>query len=313
MKTTTTEKDENCNYEAIAEYIYIVGGKVVYSITERNTYYGNHNSEYTYKMFGATCEDGYEVSELCKDCGYTNSWTNYSHNTTYSDINLGALGLCGGSIDEYRCLVCNTVTEFLVFDYDCNWELQDTDAEGYSVYKCDWCSAVKKYKYTYTEKDENCNQTRTEEYIFILNGNVVYNAKEVSNYSEHDFENTYEMFEKTCYDGYKVICTCKDCGYTESWNSYGHDSEWEYIYLGDFGICGGYIEEGRCQACDTVTKIDYAFDCYDLTWLDVDADGYSVHKCNDCNAIFMIKSDEKGEYLIIQKDGKEIYNGSRIY
>ena len=311
-KSTTTEKDENCNYESTTEYIYIVGGKVVYSGIERDTYYNSHDSEYTYELFGATCEDGYKVTEVCKDCGYTNSWTNNYHYSDWNYIYLMELGMCGGYIEEYRCNVCDTVTNFYSYT-DCYWEWQYDGADGYSVYKCNWCNAIKKEKSTTSEKDENCNCTETHEYIFIVNGKEVYKGQQTYSWSSHNYKYSYEMFGETCYDGYKITYSCTDCDYNDYDISYNHNTQWNTFYLGNLGMCGGYIEEGRCQACDTVTQLDYAFDCYDLTWLYVDADGYSVFKCNDCGAILMTKSDKTGEYIIIQKGGKEIYNGSHIY
>ena len=312
-KSATSEKDENCEYTYTTSYIYTINGKEIFNDSSVSVY-ASHNYKYTYTMLGTTCDDGYTRTTTCNNCNYTytDSRTQYGHDSEWTYTYFNEFGMCGGYAEEYRCRICSTVTSFYVSDYACYWNWQYDDTDGYSVYKCKWCNATKKEKSTSTEKDENCNYTYTEEYIYILNGKMIYNGKETSNYSDHNYEYTYEMFGKTCEDGYKATYTCTDCGYSSWSNYYSHNTEWHEISLDEFGICGGYVEEHRCNACDTVTYFHYNLYCYN-TWLFDDANGYSVYKCNDCGAILMTKSDKTGEYIIIQKDGKEIYNGSYIY
>lgn len=240
------------------------------------------------------------------------SRTQHGHITNRYEINLEELGMCGGYVEERHCRICNAVTYVYCNDYSCNWNWQYDDADGYSVYKCNWCNAIKKYRSESTEKDENCNYTYTEECIYIVDGKEVYSGKEISNYSSHNYEYTYQFNGATCDDGYRVTYTCTDCGYSDWYTSYGHNTEYYEVDLGELGLCGGYIEECRCYICNTVTDV-YNNNYCNLLWIYDDPSGYSVYKCSDCDSVWKIKENGKEYSLIIQKDGKEIYNISYTY
>ena len=320
-KTSTTEKDENCNYEETIEYIFFVNGKEVYKGIDNNYHYREHNFNYSYEMFGATCDDGYRVTYTCTDCGYSNTDTSYSHNTEYEYIYFNELGMCGGSVEESRCQICDTVTNIWLNDYSCSWVWQYDAADGYSIYKCSYCKAIKKEKNTTTEKDNNCSYKEITEYIYIVNSKEVYKGQKTYNYTDHAYNYSYEMFGATCDDGYRVMYTCTDCGYSDYYTSSGHNYGDRYsINLGDLGTCGGDIREYCCQICNA-KEIAYVNDYCDWGVSSVDANGYSTCTCNSCNAVKKMiitytSKDENCNYeetieWIYIVNGTEVYNGSQ--
>lgn len=312
IKSTESEMGENCEYTEIQEYIYIVNGTEVYH-TEMSYNRTNHVGEYSYEFYDGTCENGYIKTEICTKCGCVMYSSEYTyHDTLWDSVYLRDLGMCGGYVQKRYCSICNTVENIDVNDHGCYWEKQEDDSNGYSVYKCSWCNAIKKVKATETEKDDNCQYTRIVEYIFIVNGKEVYRIEDSNTYSAHEYEYSYEMHGATCNDGYKVMYTCTGCGYSNWYTSSGHDTERETIYLSNLGLCGGYIEEYHCQICDTVTDV-YRSEYCSLEFIYNDPSGYSVYKCNGCGAIWMIKESSNEYSIIIQKDGTGIYKVSYTY
>jgi len=321
-KYYSSDKDENCEYTNFESYIYIVDGKEIFNVTRTYTSEDHAYGEYTYELLGSTCEDGYRVITICENCGRTSSWTDYGHRTEWKSIYLDELGLCGGYVEETYCTICGIVTDAYVGDYNCAWEWQYDDADGYSVYKCYYCNAVKKERMTETEKGKYCQYTRTEEYILIVNGKEVYRAERVETYTEHAYEYFYEMHGATCNDGYTITEICMNCGIQFRWDSNGHRTEFKEIDLNELGLCGGYVRENICEVCGTVTYI-YAndYDC-NWEWKYDDSNGYSVYQCTNCNAVKKTKSfaTEKNEDCIYTQTeiyiyivgGKEVYHGEAV-
>ena len=321
-KTTTTEKDANCSYQGITEYIYILDGKEVYK--GQKTYnHTDHAYNYSYEMLGTTCYDGYKTIQTCKDCGYTytNSRIDYGHDIDENYVYFSEFGMCDGYIEEWRCKVCNTVTMQMGFSdvKYCNWEWQHDDVDGYSVSKCKDCNAIEKFKADIpTEKDENCFLTETREYFYIVNNKEVYHVNVITDFISHEYEYSYELLGKTCEEGYIRTETCIDCGYTytSSWTNYEHKTKNEKINLSDLGLCGGYIEENRCQICNIVDIKDFS-DTNNWEWQHEDADGYYVYQCSSCNAIAKEKTTESEKdnncQYTIAWELIYIVNGTEVY
>lgn len=85
----------------------IVDGKIIheYVIEERVASEHDPYIEYTYEMFGETCEDGYAVKEVCKRCGYISKYKSSGH---IFEVNDGVRfpEPCGGNIEIEVCRIC---------------------------------------------------------------------------------------------------------------------------------------------------------------------------------------------------------------
>ena len=307
---TVTAKLFPLAFETV-EYIYdSINVDFYYNPTTKEyAYEEQHEWEYSYKMLGTTCEDGYECTETCTKCGYKNTSTEYYHRTTYTETDLSALGMCGGSAGETYCTVCKTVTYASAHD-DCWWEFVE-NVDGYDIYECQNCGATKKQKISNVQN--GCESDVTETIIYIVNGKEIFNYTNRYTSSSHDWECSYEMFGNTCEDGYMVTEYCTRCGQNHSWKSSGHEKGGEKeTDLEEFGLCGGILSEGYCHICEAVT--DIYLDAYNCNWETVEeTDTTWTQKCSICNAILTeIYTDEGYTYIIIV-DGQEVYNKTVSY
>ena len=289
-KSSQTEKDENCRYQYTNAYIYYKNNEIVYQYEESYT-----NEDHDYEVIdstlrGETCEDGYEITYRCKDCGYTwESWGS-GHNIESVRVELSELGMCRGTYAyEYTCKICNTVTGGGVETWSCNWENNGTNDDGYEVSTCRRCGAQKLYKQTKSAKDENCNYIETTEYKFILNGETIYEL--TTNYKRegHTYEYTFDMNGTTCEEGYTVYEVCTGCGDSGHWEQNGHSTYRKVRYdLTEYGACNGYFEVYSCPCgAEAWTNSNY---CMNMTWTNdsgINDDGHKYHaevgKCRECD------------------------------
>ena len=276
--------------------------------TQEYAYEEQHKWEYSYKLLGTTCEDGYECTKTCTKCGDKSTSTEYYHRTTYTETDLSALGMCGGSAGETYCTVCKTVTYASAYD-DCWWEFVE-NVDGYDIYECQNCGATKKQKISNVQN--GCEIDVTETIVYIINGEEIFNYTNRYTSSSHDWESSYEMLGNTCEDGYIVTEYCTKCGQNYSWESNGHDEDSNKIELSDLGLCDGVLVEDYCSICETVTYID--LNAYGCNWETVEeTDTTWTQKCSICNAIVTEIYTDEGYTYIITVDGQEIYNKTVYY
>ena len=293
------------------EYIYnSINVDFYYNPTTKEyAYEEQHEWEYSYKLLGTTCEDGYECTETCTKCGDKSTSTEYYHRTEYTETDLGALGMCGGSAGETYCTVCKTVTYASAYD-NCWWEFVE-NVDGYDIYECQDCGATKKQKISNVQN--GCEIDVTETIIYIVNGKEIFNYTNRYTSSSHDWESSYEMFGNTCEDGYTVTEYCTRCGQNYSWESSGHEKGGEKeTDLEEFGLCGGILAEDCCCICKVTTYIN--LDAYECYWETVEeTDTTRTQKCSICNAILTEIYTDEGYTYIITVDGQEVYNKTVSY
>ena len=276
--------------------------------TQEYAYEEQHQWEYSYKLLGTTCEDGYECTETCTKCGDKSTSTEYYHRTTSTETDLSALGMCGGSAREAYCTVCKTVTGASAYD-DCWWEFVE-NVDGYDIYECQNCGATKKQKSSSVQN--GCEIDVTETIVYIVNGEEIFNYTNRSTSDSHDWESSCELFGNTCDDGYTVTEYCTKCGQNYSWEGKGHHEDSNKIELSDLGLCDGVLVEDYCSICETVTYID--LNAYGCNWETVEeTDTTWTQKCSICNAIVTEIYTDEGYTYIITVDGQEIYNKTVYY
>ena len=161
QKSSTVQN--GCESDVIETIVYIVNGEEILSYTNSYTS-SSHDWEYSYEMFGNTCEDGYMVIEYCTQCGLNHSWESNGHREAANKIELSDLGLCNGVLVEDYCSICETVTYIELNAYGCNWEtVEETDTTW--TQKCSICNAI--VTEIYTEEGYT--------YIITVDGQEIYN------------------------------------------------------------------------------------------------------------------------------------------
>lgn len=215
------ENGEQCSYtEYTARYLYKGTDCIISS--EQVGHYTSHQWEYSYEMYGDSCEDGYHVNEYCTVCGETDSYDSSGHRTQYREVSLREFGLCDGYIREEYCRICNMVTYAYANDW-CDWYYMETNAEGYMVYECEDCGAFKHIKETRSAKDEACWFT-TERTVIYFQGGEVYRYTSQSSGTSHVYEYEFILQGASCNEGVKVNKTCKDCDYYYLQTIYDHEN-----------------------------------------------------------------------------------------
>ncbi len=241
-------------YRTVCEYIrhnkseIYIGDDCIFSYTERRSG-DRHEYETTYEMLGDTCEDGYYIIEACHICGDSTRYHYRGHYTEYRDIDLSDR-LCGGYIEEQYCTVCDTVIHSNIVAYNCYWRYIEENADGYSVYECNYCGAVRLQKTIISEKDEQCSYTRTESNIYTMDGEEIYRSDDVYYVTQHNYQYEFELNGESCEDGGLAIGTCEDCGYISRSSIYSHYNifELEKADLAESGACYGTLTYYTC-AC----------------------------------------------------------------
>jgi len=253
----------SCVYEEHSSDVIYLSENVIleYDSVRTRT---RHNYEFTYEMFGESCDDGYLLTAYCPACGNGYEYRTNGHQSEWRERSLSELGLCGGLIEEYFCPVCDTVMGANV-NGGCQWEYVETTADRHDVYKCQECGATRLFYASTGEKDEECRYTRTETDIYLVNGEEVYKCENTYTSVDHVYKYEFVMNGESCTDGYKVVATCEDCGMSYEWTEYDHYTyEKERIDLSEYGACSGEFVYYSC-ACGEKQSVYLSDSCWE-TW-----------------------------------------------
>lgn len=282
---TETEVDE-CHTLNQNEYrFYNKEGQEVYHVVVTNTY-TYHDNEFTFTLYGDSCEEGYVVHKKCRTCGEESDEYNSWHNTYLVEItNLQDYGFCPGIIERYSC-PCGAEGHTYART-SCTWQYVENDqATGTDTWKCQSCDNWKKQSTVVGEKDANCVCPFTERYQYInQKGEIVYESETTSTRLEHNEIYTFEMLGDSCEDGYYVIESCKDCNYyyRQDYLTTNHQSyPVETIDVGEKGMCEGTLWHYRCPCGDS----DYYNSDYGCNWqYDGYVEGAEQYSCLNCKTV----------------------------
>ena len=315
VKTFSYEKDDYCWVEETAEYVYFKNGKEVFRANVERSY-EDHDLDIRYETNGGSCEDGYTVYQTCKTCDYESKWTTSGHRTESTRVDLGALGFCGGDIEEYKCVVCGAVTDSYE-NTECNWYGEGDGKDGTRVEHCYTCGGERHSCQTVGEKDEHCGYLVTNSTIYYINGEEVHRTESSYRRDEHDYDLEYILNDgESCDNGYRIIGSCKNCG--KPYDSYGggHRQESTRTELSEYGFCGGFIEESYCTICQKKMRTR-VYDHCDWEYVEVNEDGYTVYKCRQCHLgkLWKEEKSEKDENCTVVTTTTYVYlkNGEELF
>ena len=271
----------------------------------------NHEYEITYDMQGDDCEDGYYVNVYCPICGESERYHDWGHNSEWREVDLGEFGLCGGLIEERYCPICDTVLHSNIND-NCYWEFVETNADGYAVYECQNCGAMKLTCSHDTEKDDNCEYQHTEIAIYIVNGEEVYRYERTYWYQSHKYQYEYILNGSSCTDGYRVITTCENCDYHSENTSNYHETFVVFEMIADEGhegVCNNHYVSVHSCPCGQEFYID--FERYSFRF-DEELQMYVCDNC-DLTILYNITEVEEGCSLIVTTNFAVYYDGEELY
>ena len=266
-----------------------------------------HNYKITYEFMGESCDDGYYINSYCDKCQESDSEFYKGHNVENVDYNLKELGLCGGYVEISTCTACG-MCSYAYTDEHCYWNEVSETADGYTVYSCEYCNAMKLYRRTEHEKDYNCKYLVEYSCIYLVDGVEVLRY-EYSNLNEdHRYINEFVLNGTTCNDGYTRTEICVDCGRSWTQTSSGHDAVRVYICEPTGGCDHGLSVYSCACGYDSYFNIDnYGSMIYN--------DKEQCYSCPDCglNATKIKSSEQQGCYLVTVTELTLVCNGETLY
>ena len=150
------------------------------SETRDNHYYNSNgyvNMMYEYISKGYHCADGYYRIQTCTKCGHKDIQNNSSghyYAGTPLYLPLSQYGMCGGTVSAYVCIACGEVLRYSYYQDDkCSWQYIETNADGFEVYECTTCGAIKQEYIYRTAKNDKCEYQIITKIIITINRTLV--------------------------------------------------------------------------------------------------------------------------------------------
>ncbi len=267
-----TRDPETCMHNGTVQYVLVRDGRVLKEYTVKANY-EEHETEYdSFRLLGASCEDGLVVTVKCVDCQKTEEY-NYSHHyeCIKEKIDLEEAGYsCGGTIEISSC-PCGE-SQYSYTNFNCDWkyiEGEEVKGElsGYLTYEniCKVCGLSRKTKESWTRYTDSCDEDILWEHTLTVDGEeITYTANGWRGNHEYGGEAVYELEEGavTCDDGVIIKEICVKCG--EEVTSYSSGHIWlnadksKTIDLETYGsVCGGSLVYYECP-CGQVKKYDFS-------------------------------------------------------
>lgn len=261
-----------------------------------------HEYSYTVQLHGQSCDDGYTVTGICKNCGKTYKDERFGHNSTQIEqeaIHLADHGFCGGILHIYSC-ACGqyTINSYEYTDNCCNWlygnetKTPKPDGSGFittSQGHCSTCQATRTHtrEVTYTTADGCYAQVVDTNTYRSATGEEFASQQTYGSY-EHDRVDNYTLMGESCKDGVCVQSYCQRCGQSlEDRTIYNHETHRvEKIDLSGLP-CGGYYDLWGC-ACGEEKYVSYNEGCQ---WVhsgydeDSGADQYTCEVCGSHKSV----------------------------
>lgn len=303
LRTDTCNSKNGCKtYTYVTISLAINGETVMTKKDILSDYQTSHDYAYTYDMNGESCEDGYRVYAVCKDCGNSYDKTDRYHNILcVENYDLTSLGACGGYASIYSC-ACGQEKSFK-YKLECSYSTKYddyTDDNGIyheiSIITCDSCG-VCITRDGYTDK-EGCLKVSYYGYTVKVGEQTIiseYKYKYTSWY-DHLYEHTFMLNGTDCEEGFYVAGTCYVCGHTTEEEGSDHELyRTQHIDLAEQGICGGYVDLYSC-ACgkNKSLKGQTHCDADDNTEIYIDNNGFeyavTTRACGHCGMVLILEA-----------------------
>ena len=308
--------------EAGTTYIYRIrfcsqdkSGEIVFYHTYANgSTLCSHNSSTGFtelKEGSETCEDGAIYGSICTYCGKLNSIYEITyHNTVTKDyVDLQSLGACYGYYSFYSC-ACGYEHGFnRSLCYDSSYTTYEYDEYGNYIRtetrSCSTCGLnyVRRY---YTVKDhDNCKMVYYYSVSITINGEEVFQKDYEITKSHHDYFANFEMYGESCYDGYKVIYICADCGDSYEGGEYYSHNTYTVFTLDSLAIGCCYDHSLSVSTCPCGYALGYNSNNFSYD----SANG--CYYCPDCDISYewVDENTTEGCYLTNNRS-IVIYNGT---
>mgnify|MGYP003291312626 CR=1 FL=1 len=251
----------------------------------------SHNSAYLVTLLPGSknCNEGAFRVDVCTYCGYLHYFTSgNSHFTTQIErVDLEQIGACHGYFYIYSC-ACGAENGINLnnFCYDSytrsDYPIKDENGNWvYSgVYSCSTCGLEVSYSYYDVRDHQTCQLIRYYNVTVSINGEVALTRHYEIAQTSHDYELSFNMYGKSCEDGYREIYTCADCGDSYEGNEYYHHNNYyiqatqPYMAWENPVHCPGESVSVYSCACGH----EFYYNVWGMDW-DSELQGYSCSEC----------------------------------
>ena len=272
-----------------------------YVSTENET---RHTEEYHFDLLGKDCDDGYYVSTVCSKCGealWQNEEIQYgcsTYNTWHYDTPyFEDAGACGTYYKVTGTCACgmHQSTRLECEDWRCEMEYID-EIDGESIYQCIHCGLTKKSKHiSDTEDRANCVRSEEELHTYSMNGVQLGEFLATSQWSNHTWLHTYELYGETCREGYTETMTCYFCRKQNTYERVPSEDEPEFECWTNLvalesvverdDICSNVYFATECCACGNQEYTYWLSDCsFDDEIYNEETDEWYA-QCSDCGLV----------------------------
>ncbi len=284
----------SCDAQRILDYTYSLNGEVLGSITSGYDV-KHHNMRYNFFMQGQSCEDGFQVSEQCVNCGYSRTCEGMHYGHEWFNLyreELSLYGLCGGEVGIHGC-ACGQEGSWYYSDH-CRWESTgNTDPD--TGLREQYCADCNTYVYfgTVGQVDQNCVYSGNLIFKASRDGQVLLDVCEPIREYHHTYQlvgANFDTEDRDCSSGVTVLRGCAVCGDTNEDHIFYHEDFVEdMIDLSAAGFaCGGELRIGGCP-CGQSDYFHWDVRCNNMTYQESDVTGPDgitrrqiIRECADC-------------------------------
>lgn len=249
----------------------------------------NHRDTVVYNLYGQTCDEGYEMTYTCQDCGETR--TAYSSGCMTRAVEYRLLAdhenACSPVWLVHSRCACGQYDNWGV-EGDCRWYGAGSDGNGNEIRVCGECGMKWTCAQTRERVENSCQYLITREDTFTL-GDKTCSATNSYTSTEHKTVAVLTPNGDSCDNGYTGYWQCSVCGVMEGTiNGMGHATYAVAEYdLADYGMCGGYVRKLSC-ACGKESEWGWNLNyCQGTGTGKIDPDtGMMEYYCQQCGSFY---------------------------
>ena len=250
--------DGTCYYnDYTEESVTSAGGEELICVSSR--IFGSDHDLKT-EMGSGNCEEGFYFTRCCTKCDYQEEGYSYGHLTETNEVDLGALGLCGGYAKVTVCTVCG-YNEGGHIESKCNYEYIHDNPDKMERMICTVCGSERRTVSEIKPGRSECEKICSNDTVIYLDGEEIFRLSNQWYSYNHKDVATFKMEGKDCEDGFTAYLNCTVCGREST-----EYSEWHNTYpvwrldLSDRGVCGDgeIIVEYSC-ACGSHGNADLKY------------------------------------------------------
>ncbi len=257
MERIDDVSESNCVSYSQITYRVTLQGEVLYDVIVKENYRENHKLEYSYKLNGATCDEGYVCIGTCHRCGTVTTEEGKGHIEFHDSVRMGA---CKAIISGFRCKICNTFSDVSIMWGSCTVRTEESSYEENGIVHhvntsyCTVCGLSETYEYYDVFSDENpCTFWRYETGTITYGEEIFSNVTKEYSVINHDLTTTYEVIDGNCKNGVMVHEFCSMCDYNREFMHHGH---WVDTMEFDRTACNSFLRVEYCSACKEVLKAE---------------------------------------------------------